>query len=439
VKTTYLLLFSLIPTLSLRAENWHDHAEGASARFGSSLTIREVTRSVLASNPAVKEAEKKWEGMKDRIPQAAAWDDPKLSASSRLGRFVSVSPNAFMDQAVSIEQMLPISGKNRSRARIAAAEALSAFEDVRRQQIDVLAKARASFFRLTNAYAQLELNRKNLVSLKDIAEISRSRYAVGAETAADALVAETEASKLLESAHDLLKALAAEQSQINVLMNRDAFSPLAPPVDAEIGEPNLSITRLRALTLANRPEVRIAAAAVEAQKARLQLAYRDWIPDPAVSLQAQRYNAASQAISELDAGISFTLPWGNHRKHSSEVHEAEENLDAAREALARAQTESVGLLRDALDTVETKRHHVELFRDKIVPQARQAFVANQLSYTSGKAGFSDWITAERNLRDLESMARQHLSDYQAALAELEAVVGADLSIFPPESTGKDTK
>jgi len=87
-----------------------------------------------------------------------------------------------------------------------------------------------------------------------------------------------------------------------------------------------------------------------------------------------------------------------------------------------------------LEKVHTTKHHVDLFRDKLVPQAQQAFEANRLVYETGKATFLDWITAQRNLRDVEAMAQQHLADYRAALAELETVVGADLKVFPTPQT-----
>ena len=130
MKTTYLLLLSLTLTLSLRAANSGD-GDARSVR-GDSLSLREVTAAALANNPAIKEALRKWNAAKARIPQAAAWDDPRLGGESRVRRFVDIQPNAFMDQAVSIEQMIPITGKNLLRGRTAAAEALSAYEEVRR-------------------------------------------------------------------------------------------------------------------------------------------------------------------------------------------------------------------------------------------------------------------------------------------------------------------
>jgi len=337
-----------------------------------------------------------------------------------------------MDQSATVEQLIPVTGKNLVRARGAAAEALSIFEEVRRAELDVIAKARASYFRLANAYDQLEINDKNLTSLRQIADISRSKYETGVESAADVLVAETDYSKLLEARRDLERNLSDAQSQLNTLMNRDAFAPLSAPAAANINEANLSLSGLRAITLAQRPEVQMAHAKIDMEKSRLDLAHRAWIPDPALMVKGQRYNDAAQAVSELDAGISFTVPWLNPTKYSAGVREARENVGAAEQAFDREEKEALRLLRDQLEKIETAHHHVELFRDKLVPQARQAFEATRFSYESGKASFLDWITAQRNLRDIEATAREHLADYQVAVAELEAIVGAELYAPPAQ-------
>jgi len=91
------------------------------------LTLNETVTSALQNNPSIKTARAKWESAKQRIPQAAAWEDPKLSVNSLLGRFVDISRNGFADQMVTVEQMIPLSGKNRSKERIAAAEAVASF------------------------------------------------------------------------------------------------------------------------------------------------------------------------------------------------------------------------------------------------------------------------------------------------------------------------
>ena len=436
MKTNYLLPFYLALTSILQAE---ESGNAGTEAPRAHISLREVTKVVLANNPAIKEAENRWRAAVQRVRQANAWDDPRIAGDSRVRRFVDVPPNAFMDQSLTVEQLIPITGKNLLRGRAAAAEALSIFEEVRRAELDVIAKARTSFFRLANAYEQLEINSKNLVSLRQIADISRSKYETGVESAANALVAETDYSKLLETRRDLERNLSDAQSQLNALMNHDAFAPLGTPSAANINEANLSLSRLRAITLAQRPEVQMAQAKIDSEKSKLQLARRAWIPDPALMVKGQRYNDTSQAVSELDAGVSFTVPWVNPSKYSAGVREARENVGAAEQGLDREQKEALRLLRDQLEKIETAHHHVELFRDKLVPQARQAFEATRLSYESGKASFLDWISAQRNLRDIEATAREHLADYQIAVAELEAVTGTELYARPAQQLKAERK
>jgi outer membrane protein, heavy metal efflux system len=426
--TTYLLLGSQIAV---------DGGEYGAA--SPRLSLGKVTRAVLENNPGIKEAENRWRAATQRVRQAYAWDDPRVAGEWLAHRYVDVPPNAFMDQTLAIEQLIPVTGKNLARGRAAASEALSTFEEVRRVQLDVVTKARATYFQLANAFDQLEINDKNLTSLKQIADISRSRYEAGLETAANVLIAETDYSKLLETRRDLERTLSDAQSQLNTLMNRDAFAPLGVPVAEEISPRNLSVTNLRAITLAQRPEVQMARAKIDGEKSKLQLAQRAWIPDPALMVKGQRYNDAAQAVSELDAGVSFTVPWVNPSKYSAGVREARANVATAEQGFDREQKEAVRLLRDQLAKIETFHHHVELFQDKLVPQARQAFEATRLGYESGKATFLDWISAQRNLRDIEATARQHLANYQVAVAELEAIMGAQLYSLPDESTKAERK
>src|SRR6266487_4343238 len=401
--TTFLIL--LATTLLLRSQITANGGEYTAV--SPQLSLGEVTRTVLENNPAIKEAENRWQAAQQRIRQANAWDDPRVVGESRVRRFIDIPPNAFMDQTLAIEQLIPITGKNLVRGRIAGAEALSAFEEARRTQLDVIAKARGAYFQLANAYDQLDINSKNLTSLKQIADISRSRYETGLESAANVLVAETDYSKLQEARRDL---------------------------ERNLSHAHLSVSRLQAIMLAQRPEVQMARAKIDGEKSKVQLARRAWIPDPALMVKGQRYTDAAEAVSELDAGVSFTVPWVNPSKYSAAVRESRANLAAAEQGLEREQKEALRLLRDQLAKIETFHHHVELFDDKLVPQAQQAFEATRLSYESGKATFLDWITAQRNLRDIEAMGREHLAHYQMAVAELEAVIGADIYSTAPALT-----
>jgi cobalt-zinc-cadmium efflux system outer membrane protein len=422
----------LTPGIAVLAQESTSKARQAKA---GQLTLKGAVEAALENNPAIKTARAKWESARQRIPQAAAWDDPKLTVNSLLGRFVDISRNGFADQMVTVEQMIPLTGKNRSKERIAAAEALAGFEDFRRQQLDVISKTKASYFRLGNVYLLLDLNDQQEAALTQTLDATKAKFEVGTQSQADYLTAQVERQKIIETRRDLEEKLSDEQSKLKVLMNQDPFSPLGRPVLNDALPHDFSSERLRRVTLANRPEIRQARSMLIEASEKAQLAKRQWIPDPSVSLQAQHYNAGRQAISEINAGVSIDLPWFNSKKYRAGELEAQSDLLAAQTSLEGAQTEALGMLRDQLQKIQTMHHHIELYQDQLLPSARQTVSSYQADYETNKTTLIQVLTSENNLRELENMYNQDLTDYRVAIAELESLVGADLSAASQNSQG----
>jgi len=389
------------------------------------LTVDQVLRDVLQNNPSLKAARANWEAMKQRVPQARAWEDLRAGFDTVAGRFVDIPRNSFTDQKLMVEQTVPLSGKNRLRGETAEAEAMVAFADLHRRELDVVARGKTLFYRLGNGYEQLKINQNNTQLLERFVEISRAKYEAGSKPESDVLIAETDLAKLHESRADILRQISDAESQLNVVMNRPAQSPLARPEAMRPFTLELELMPLQNLALTYRPELLMARKKIEASEAKLSAARREWIPDPNLRVETSRYNDASQAASEVMAGVSINLPWFNRRKYKAAIEEAKEMKAAAEYELESARKETLGLVRDALQKAETFHHHVELFRDRIVPLARQNITATRLSYETDKTGFLNLIDAQRTLQEVEAMYSNHLTDYLSALAELESVVGAE--------------
>lgn len=434
MKTTYLLVCSLTLALTLRSALAGN--DDLAARQGR-LSLREVINAVAARNPSVKAAEAKWQAMKARVPQAAAWEDLRLRGESVVARFVNINPNGFTDQTLALEQELPLTGKNRSRARAATADAGEAFEDLRRTQLDVISRARAAYYRLANEYAQLEVNRRNLELLGQFADLSQARYEVGNARQADILTAKTDSARLEDIQADILRRISDAQTELNVLMNRPAQAPLGTPAALTFESIPHSLGVLQRVALEARPEVQRARTRIEAEQARVQLARRQRLPDPAFSVKAGRYNDTGQAVSELDAGISIGLPFLNARKYSAGITEAQRNLDAAQREFDAARNETLGLVRDQIAKIETAAHHYELCRDKILPLASQTLKSHRAAYEASSANFLELIGAERVLQDVESTTLNYLAEYRIGLAELDAIVGLGDARARQNASGKE--
>ncbi|QNN25523.1 TolC family protein [Planctomycetales bacterium ZRK34] len=84
-------------------------------------------------------------------------------------------------------------------------------------------------------------------------------------------------------------------------------------------------------------------------------------------------------------------------------------------------------VQDTMARVDTQQRLAILFRDVIVPQARQTVDSSASSYRAGKMEFLTLVDNWRRLLDYELMYHQSLTQFEQALAELQQVVGRDVS------------
>ncbi len=225
-------------------------------------------------------------------------------------------------------------------------------------------------------------------------------------------------------------------SQLNVLMNRPAQSPLPHPTPLRLVTVHFDLPHLQLLALTYRPELIVSRMKREAAEERLAAAKREWVPDPSLRVEASRYNDSGQVPSEVMAGVAINIPWLNRGKYRAAIEEARQRELGAEYDLESLEQETTGLVRDALTKVETLHHHVELFRDRILVLARQNVSATRQAYETDKAPFLNLIDAQRTVQEVEGMYWNHLAEYLSALAELESIVGVDPTPAPQPSPEK---
>ena len=412
VKLILLLVLVCLPLIS----SFAGEAEGK-------LGMEEVVSRALAANPMLKASAAKWAAMKERVPQAKAWDDPMVGVDferSGTTKFSTYSGAEWM-----VSQSLPITGKNLSRGRAVDAEARAAYEAVRRMRLELTAKAKVAYHRLANAHALLVINAQNRELYERVLEIGNAKLSVGKSAQADVLATETDIQRLDIERESLAQALSDQQTALNVLMNRAPGMSLRAPAPLTFRPLRADPAQLEARLLAQRPEIAAAEQRLKAEEARLQLAHREWIPDPQVRVEARHFRGSRDTFTEYDTGVFFSVPWVNPRKYSAGVREAQEMVEAMRNEIEGERTAALGMLRDQLRKIATARRQYELSRDKLLPLARKTTDTLRINYGADTATFIEVLTVQRMLRDAEAAASTQLTDYLAALAELEAIVGAD--------------
>lgn len=381
------------------------------------LDLRSVTAEVLAVNPGLKAARSRWEAMKQRIPQARAWQDLEAGMDAEEGG----DRTEWM-----LMQAIPLSGKNRRAERITRAEASALLAEVERLELELTTRARVAAVKLANGYEQLEINRRNIELLSQLVVTARAHYEGGKGMLADVLSLETEKAKFQEMRFDIDREISEANSELNLLLNRPAQGELPPPPGLVFTPADFNLLELQKLALTHRPDLRAAEYRITAADETVDLAKREWIPDPKIRSEIHHIiGGPGSGMVSYDTGIFITIPWLNKGKYQAKISEARLNASGARSELEALQTETLRHVRDQLKKVETFHHHTVLFESRLLPLAKQTLTAVRADYEAGRSTLTAVLMAARELQEIEATYWHHLADHQMALAELTPMLGGD--------------
>ncbi|EGF31143.1 Heavy metal RND efflux outer membrane protein, CzcC family [Oxalobacteraceae bacterium IMCC9480] len=159
------------------------------------------------------------------------------------------------------------------------------------------------------------------------------------------------------------------------------------------------------------------------RQALVQVERARQVPDITLSLGAKRDEqlGRNQAI----VGVSIPLPLFD--RNQGNLLESLRRTDQARDALTARQVHSASELAQAHEQLDTARQQARLLQQQIVPGARSAYDAATTGFAFGKFSFLDVLDAQRTLLQARSQALQTLASAHRAAADIERLVGGDVA------------
>jgi len=399
----------------------------AGALAAEPLTLTQVVTDVRARNPQLRSATASAAADRERIKQSTAWEDPV--AGLEVQRETSNRFTTYDAAEFSVSQKIPLSGNRERRRALATAEAGVSAAAVRTRELMLIAEARDTFFQLLRAREQLALARETDQLLVQGTEVTRSRLATGAGNVSALLLAETERTRLQERVIVLDGEIADAAATLNTLRDLPAQSPIgelaapAAPGDAEGALAFASLEEAQAHALAHRPEVQEAIARITvAQRAR-EVADRAWRPDPEFIVKARHMNTGSRVIEGYDTGVAVSLPWFNNGRYRSAQREADRRREVAELDAAALRSKTAAEIRAMWQRIETARRNVELYRDRLLPLARQGADNARQGLVTGAATVAELVIAQRSLIEAQTGLAANLADFHRFRAMLETLTG----------------
>jgi cobalt-zinc-cadmium efflux system outer membrane protein len=318
---------------------------------------------------------------------------------------------------------LDLFGRRSRRSELAREELKLSDVDDRAALARLRRELRLSFYGLLAAGEQVDLAQAAADVAGRVRDAASARVEQGAAPRLDLMQAEL---GLARAQAELALARSARRgalAELNALLDRPAAEPTQVTGDLGEAPPLPDPGRALAQAAAGNPEALGAAREIAIEERRLGLLKSERLPVPVLSLGAD-FDSPGEFQAGARAGLSLSLPLFS--RNQGEIAGATARIaqqQARRDAVRRAVEARVVA---ALARAEAQRDQVDSFRRTLVPTAVSIEELAEESYRLGRTPVLAVLDAQRSLRDVRSDYLQSCLALQAAVADLEDVLGGPI-------------
>jgi len=388
-------------------------ADAAAAAAPAGLTLDEAIAEALAENPALRAARLARPVASSAVDVAKQRANPDLSLEATRD-----APREARGLTFPIET----AGKRGHRVDLARAAAGTGEGEIAASELLTRDDVRRAFYALCAAQRRVT----EADALRGLAERTRAaakdRFDSGAAPRLELLQAELGLAQAGNEADGAAAKVVDARAALNLLLGRPA--DFATAVTGDLADGTLPATddAIRR-AIASGAAVGLADRRIDEQRMRIALARAQEYPDVAVS-GAVTHDAPGEFDWGWRAGLSLTLPVFHHRRAETRTEELSlTQLDAEREATVERIR---GAIVSAASAASTRRTQYLRYRDEILPRGDEVEKMAEDAYRSGQTSLLAMIQTVAAVRDLRTKAIDAGLDYQNAVADLEAAIGAPL-------------
>lgn len=388
------------------------------------LPLEAAISLAVERNPMARAARHRWEAALQKRPQAVALPDPELTAT----RF---SPTADDEAMVEAMQEIPWPGKLLIAGRVADREAEIARLGHEIALRDAIADVKEACFELGYIDRAMDVARAARALYERYAAIAAGGIDVGQTRLPEAFRAESQRAQLANDEIVLREIRAAQEERLRAALALPAGTQIGriAEIDERMALEETAPWDLAQLT--RRAEARnqeLAAAGVAREKSRDEARLARRAPIPNLRVGATFIDMVGVPGEEeypigLTAGINIPIWAGKYRAMAREAERNEEAAEAEREGRA------LGLraeLAEAYFRFNNARRLARLYRQTLLPQARQAQQSAEELQRNGMASMAAVLETTATVYNFELAALRATADFFQNLARLEKIVGEAL-------------
>jgi outer membrane protein, heavy metal efflux system len=355
------------------------------------------------------------------VKQAGAFDDPMVEAS--MAPLSLGSSGRRFGFEVGISQALPWFGKRSLEREVMKAEAAASSNNVEGTRRELAMTAFALFTRYYVVQRSLDINAHFGALIEAAREASGAQLETGRATVQEALQAEAELAQLERSTLELTSERDIVCAQMNELLHRSPVIPLPPPpkeLVIDVSPQARDLERLVTEALRARPE--IAAVRLHSRAEALKADAAELESYPTFTLSTSYSSMWDMPEHRWMVGVGVNIPFPTEQRAGA-IEEARSSRAQYENEAARMSAAARTEVYVALRRLDESERLLVLFRDRLVPLARERVDAAQTSFTTSQASLVSVIEAQRSLRGVELENEVARAEHVRRTAELEKVLG----------------
>jgi outer membrane protein TolC len=391
-----------------------------------SQALQDLIDEALKKNPGVQSALRQVEALRHRVPQAKTLPDPTVSVgwAGNITPFSVQSGDPSSNRAITASQAIPYPGKLKLRGEIADREAEAARWDYEAARRKLVADVKSAYYDYFAASKAVEITQKNKDLLQKLSSIAEARYRVGKGVQQDVLRSQVEISLLAQRLTVFEQQEKTAQVRLNTLLFRDPEAPLASPASFEPATLGHSLDELYTLAREQDTGLQREQRMIERNQYAVNLAQKDYRPDFSVGYMYQQRPAMPDMHGFT---VTANIPIFYRTKQREAVREQTEQLASSQRSKENRQTELFFAVKQQYLLAKSSEQLLKLYSQAVVPQSSLALESSMASYQVGTVDFLTILTNFTVVLDYQVSYYRELANYQMALANLEPLVGVELT------------
>jgi cobalt-zinc-cadmium efflux system outer membrane protein len=288
----------------------------------------------------------------------------------------------------------------------------------------VRSSTRGAYYGVVQARAETALLVKVQQGLAErLRDIAKGRFEAGVVAQLEVLRAEADVTKAQAEVQLARESEKTALSQLNALLNQPGLTSweLTGSLEDVLPPVSLDAAIQRAYDL--NPDLKHLAQERKVEQSHLGLLKAERYPAPSLQFGAD-FNAPQEFRLGARGQVSLVLPLFS--RNQGEIAESLANQRVLESKIAAARRATAANVEKAYIQLMALERQVEIYRQKLLPSARQLEALAEESYRAGKSDILFVLDAHRNVQEAEHNYLTTLAAQQSAYGNLEEAVGGPL-------------